>query len=308
MPPVAQFPIPIWLTRDHSVPIHDQLVTQILLGILSGDLKPDQRLPSLRALARILHVNSNTISGAYRELVRLGWLEARHGSGVYVRDAPKPVRSRLEELLTAYVGMALREGGTAADIRRAVDRELARTSTERLLLFEPEPELRDVLLREIEESCGLHLSVYAGSTTAEGALILAMHGRAQLLERELPCDVPRQLLQMSSIPTALLGHSRPAPETLIAIASASPEILRRARTVLLAAGIESNALVECDARQPDWRDRAMASDLAIADILTAQALSLHPNLRILHVLAKDPLIRTLGKLSHPATSLPATQP
>lgn len=308
MPPSAQLPIPIWLTRDRSVPIHDQLVTQILLGILSGDLKAGQRLPSVRALARVLHVNSNTISSAYRELVRSGWLEARHGSGVYVRDAPAPFRSHLEELLTAYVGMARREGWTLTDIRGAVERELARTSSERLLLFEPEPELRDVLLSEIEEICGVRPGLYSGPLTAEGALIVAMHGRSQLLERELPPKAPRQLLQVSSIPAALLGHSRPAQDTLIAIASASPEILRRARTVLLAAGIESNALIECDARQPDWRDRAMASDLAIADVVTAQALSTHPNLRVLRVLAEDPLVRTLEKLSQKGTSPLPIQP
>jgi DNA-binding transcriptional regulator YhcF (GntR family) len=275
---------------------------------LSDDLKPGQRLPSVRALARMLHVNSNTVSGAYRELVRAGWLEARHGSGMYVRSAPVPVRSRLEELLTTFVGMARREGWTPTDIRHSIERELARTSCERLLVFEPEPELRDVLLREIEESCGVRLGVYTDPTTAAGALIVAMHGRAQLLERELPSHAPRLLLQVTSIPAALLGHGRPAPDTLIAIASASPEILRRARTVLLAAGIESNALVECDARQPDWRAGAMASDLTIADILTAQTLSAHRNLRVLRVLAEDSLARTLEKLSQTATSSQLTQP
>jgi GntR family transcriptional regulator len=308
VPPSAQSPIPIWLTRDRSISIHDQLVTQVLLAILSGDLKPDQRLPSVRALARVLHLNANTISGAYRKLVRDGWLEARHGSGVYVRSVPAPVRSQLEELLTAYIGLARREGWTAADIRRAVERELAGTTTVRLLLFEPEPELRDVLLREIEESCGLRLEVYLGPTTIEGALVVATHGRAPLLERELPPNAPRQLLQVTSIPAALIGHGRPAPDTLIATASASPEILRRARTVLLAAGIEANALVECDARQPGWRDRAMASDLAIVDVLTAQALSAHPNLRVLHVLAEDSLAKTLEKLSQKHQPIPTTQP
>jgi GntR family transcriptional regulator len=308
VPPTARSPIPIWLTRDRSVPIHDQLVTQILLGILSDDLKAGQRLPSVRALARVLHVNSNTVSGAYRELVREGWLEGRHGSGVYVRSAPVPARSRLEELLTAFVGIARREGWTPADIRHSVERELARTSCVRLLLFEPEPELRNVLLREIEKSCGVRLGVYSDSTTAEGAMIVAMHGRAQLLERELPSHAPRLLLQVTSIPAALLRHGRPAPDTLIAIASASPEILRRARTVLLAAGIEASALVECDTRQSDWRARAMTCDLAIADILTAQTLSAHRNLRVLRVLAEDSLARTLEELSQTAASSLPAQP
>ena len=75
-----------WLARNSEVPIREQVVTQITLGILSGDLKPGERLPSLGELARRFKLHQNTISAAYRQLEREGWLELKSGSGVYVRD------------------------------------------------------------------------------------------------------------------------------------------------------------------------------------------------------------------------------
>jgi len=69
-----------WISKHGNVPIHDQLTTQIRLGILSSDLKPHEKLPSTRQLGRRLKVHANTISSAYQELVtRAGWLEFRKG-------------------------------------------------------------------------------------------------------------------------------------------------------------------------------------------------------------------------------------
>src|SRR5260221_247002 len=52
----------------------------------SGDLRVKQKLPSTRELARRFHIHSNTVSAAYRELHRNGWVAVRKGSGVYVRE------------------------------------------------------------------------------------------------------------------------------------------------------------------------------------------------------------------------------
>ena len=78
-----------WFARGSEVSIREQLVTQVVLGILSDDLAPGQRLPSTRELARRFHVHPNTISAGYRQLERERWVEFRRGSGVYVR-ANKP--------------------------------------------------------------------------------------------------------------------------------------------------------------------------------------------------------------------------
>src|SRR5215213_9276189 len=75
----------LWVSKNSDVPLREQLVRQIMLGVVSDDLKPGQRLPSTRELARRFRIHSNTVSAAYRELARRGWLEFRKGSGVYVR-------------------------------------------------------------------------------------------------------------------------------------------------------------------------------------------------------------------------------
>src|ERR1700693_4964926 len=79
----------LWFARGSEVSIRQQLVTQVVLGILGDDLSPGQRLPSTRELARRFHLHPNTVSAGYRQLQRDRWVEFRRGSGVYVR-ASKP--------------------------------------------------------------------------------------------------------------------------------------------------------------------------------------------------------------------------
>src|SRR5687767_7112948 len=79
----------IILSPGSSVSLHDQLVTQLTLHILNGVLKPGEKLPSVRALARRLHIHHNTVSAAYGELSDLSLVEVRRGSGVYVSEETK---------------------------------------------------------------------------------------------------------------------------------------------------------------------------------------------------------------------------
>ena len=58
----------LWFSRGSKISIRDQLQTQVILGILSGELGPGQRLPSTRELARRFHLHPNTVSAGYRQL------------------------------------------------------------------------------------------------------------------------------------------------------------------------------------------------------------------------------------------------
>jgi GntR family transcriptional regulator len=58
----------LWFSRGSEISIRDQLATQIMLSILSGELTPGQRLPSTREFARRFHLHANTISAGYRQL------------------------------------------------------------------------------------------------------------------------------------------------------------------------------------------------------------------------------------------------
>ncbi|HEX7159397.1 MAG TPA: GntR family transcriptional regulator, partial [Edaphobacter sp.] len=74
-----------WFVHPGEVSLRDQIVTQVVLGVASGELAPGERLPSTRELARRFHLHPNTVSAAYRQLEREGKLELRRGSGVFVK-------------------------------------------------------------------------------------------------------------------------------------------------------------------------------------------------------------------------------
>src|SRR5215475_4357657 len=84
----------LWFSHASGVSLPEQLKTQVVLGILSGDLAPGHRLPSTRDLARRYNLHPNTVSAGYRQLQRDRWVEFRRGSGVYVRNS-KPESSSL---------------------------------------------------------------------------------------------------------------------------------------------------------------------------------------------------------------------
>ena len=75
----------LWLNHTGEVSLREQLVTQVTLAILCRELVPGERLPSTRELARRFNIHANTASAAYKQLEQEGWLEFRHGSGVFVR-------------------------------------------------------------------------------------------------------------------------------------------------------------------------------------------------------------------------------
>ena len=110
-----------WLSKSSEVPLREQLVIQVRLGIASGDLKARQKLPSTRELARRFKIHSNTVSAAYRELARQGWVEFRKGSGVYVRPrvpnrAPDG-KLELDQLISFFLHAARDKGHSPAPVR-----------------------------------------------------------------------------------------------------------------------------------------------------------------------------------------------
>src|SRR5215211_1210369 len=142
----------LWLSKNSEVPIREQLITQITLGIVSNDLKPKERLPSTRDLARRYDIHANTVSAAYRELARRGWVEFRKGSGVYVRgrtDGQFEQHLVLDQLVSRFFRNLREEGHSLAEIQDAVRRSFSLQRPDHFLLLEPDPELREILVAEI---------------------------------------------------------------------------------------------------------------------------------------------------------------
>lgn len=72
------------IERGSSVPVSRQIAGQIRALCLSEALKPGERLPSVRELARELAVNVNTVVRVYESLAADRLVEMRHGDGTYV--------------------------------------------------------------------------------------------------------------------------------------------------------------------------------------------------------------------------------
>ena len=63
--------------------IYEQIINQMKELIVSGVLKEDEKLPSVRELSKILTVNPNTVQKAYRELERQGSVYTVAGLGCF---------------------------------------------------------------------------------------------------------------------------------------------------------------------------------------------------------------------------------
>src|SRR5208282_1846528 len=143
----------LWFAHQSAVTLHEQLVTQIILGILSDDLRPGQRLPSTRGLARRFHLHPNTVSAGYRQLQRDRWVDFRHGSGVYVRaskpEFPHSPALELDQTIAQLARSARTLGVSLPALRSRLRHWLEMQPPDHFLLLEPDEELRRLLAAEI---------------------------------------------------------------------------------------------------------------------------------------------------------------
>ena len=87
----------ILIDNKCGVPIYEQIFTQIRDQIVSGGLREDEALPSIRSLAKDLRISVITTKRAYDELEQAGFTYTVAGKGCFV--APKNVELLREEHL-----------------------------------------------------------------------------------------------------------------------------------------------------------------------------------------------------------------
>lgn len=95
----------IHLDYSSSNPIYLQIKENIKKLILSGGLKENEPLPSVRTLASTLAINVNTVIRAYRELESEGYIYTMQGKGNFVSkiDDIKDKEHYLEEKIISLV-------------------------------------------------------------------------------------------------------------------------------------------------------------------------------------------------------------
>ncbi len=74
----------IVISNRISKPLYEQIASQIKAAIISGELSAGEPVPSMRALAKSLHISVLTVQKAYETLQNEGFIETTAGKGCYV--------------------------------------------------------------------------------------------------------------------------------------------------------------------------------------------------------------------------------
>ena len=92
----------IQLNYRDSKPIYEQIKDGLRRLVVSGAVKKDEKLPSVRELATSLSINPNTIQKAYRELEQEGYIYTIAGKGSYAAEKADVATGRNEELMKEF--------------------------------------------------------------------------------------------------------------------------------------------------------------------------------------------------------------
>ena len=110
--------------------IFEQVVFAAIRAFVSGDYRPGQPFPSVRALAADLKINPNTAAKVIQHLIQERWLEVRPGVGTFVAEPPEARAADkaklLQQTVEALVVDAKRLGLGRAELIQAIEAGWAR--------------------------------------------------------------------------------------------------------------------------------------------------------------------------------------
>ena len=92
---------------DNNNPVYIQLVEQLKVKIISGEIELDSKLDSVRSLAADAMVNPNTMQKALAELEREGFVYSKRTSGRFVTDNKELIENERKNLVKDNVKKTL---------------------------------------------------------------------------------------------------------------------------------------------------------------------------------------------------------
>ncbi|MEC1261810.1 GntR family transcriptional regulator [Bacillus swezeyi] len=87
-----------------SKPIYKQIAEQLFKRMVREEIKPGEKLPSVRELAVETQVNPNTIQRTYNEMERMGIVETRRGQGTFVVEKSEVIDDLKREMQAEVIG------------------------------------------------------------------------------------------------------------------------------------------------------------------------------------------------------------
>jgi DNA-binding transcriptional regulator YhcF (GntR family) len=124
----------VTIDHDSPVPPYEQLRTQVAAKVVTGELEPGEKLPTVRQLARDLGLAANTVARAYRELEADQVISTQGRRGTFVRSevldsASEESRgSAARQAALQFTRTARRDGLSLAEASRLVEATWPRTS------------------------------------------------------------------------------------------------------------------------------------------------------------------------------------
>lgn len=283
----------IWLTRNAQLPLREQLVRQVALAILSGELKPGAKLPAVRTIARQHEVHPNTVSAAFHELVERGWLEMRRGSGLYVqKTAAGSEEDELDAALLELIEKVRRSGRPPEDALRRLNEMLNPPRYRRVVVIEPDAGMRALLEAELGSIFAAEFirpDELNGRGPDPEVIYAALPTRAAAATTLLPEGARCVTLRIASAGAALRQAETPTGKVLVAIVSGAREFREWARILLIAAGLDSEAVYEIDTSEAGWKRRVKRADIVVADALSGSQIPDRSDVRVFRVVAGEML-------------------
>lgn len=163
-----------FVQKTSPIPIDKQLIEQIKIGLLLGELRPGEILPSIRDLESELHISRNLVRKAYVELEDAGILRLIHGKGVMVEKHLKYKENKeflksCEELVETTRKSCQSRGVVFSSFARFLHHRAVEIEAEEapLLYVDMSKELAEDRANELSKILNLHLKGWSVEQLAE---------------------------------------------------------------------------------------------------------------------------------------------
>ena len=116
----------IIISSNSAKPIYEQITSQIKEMIMNGELQSGEVIPSMRSLAKTIHVSVITVQKAYEDLARDGFIETTVGRGSFVSAQNKEFikeekQKEIESLLQKASELARENGISLEKVKNLLD-------------------------------------------------------------------------------------------------------------------------------------------------------------------------------------------
>jgi GntR family transcriptional regulator len=239
--------------------------------------------------------------------MKRGWTDWKHGSGYYVRKLTEQKQStsqmNLDQLIANFFQTAIDRGYSLREIQSTIAKSLSMQPPDHVLVIEPDPELRAILITEIRGCCplpvkGIGLEGVSVAKNLAGGFCVALYDSVEEVQKATQAGTTCYFLRSQSVPKVLDAQPKPDEHTLITIVSRWPYFLQWAKTTLISVGIDPASIELRDAKRMGWQRGLPSRKFIITDSRLAQQFPKGATPKVFQIIADESLLELNSKLQH----------